>query len=75
MQTGTVKWFNEQKGYGFIVPDEGGEEVFVHYNAINGSGRRNLQEGQRVEFDVERKPKGMSATTVNIIAASSSGQK
>jgi len=60
---GTVKWFNGSKGYGFIEPEEG-EDVFVHYSAIQGSGYRNLEEGQRVEFSVETGPKGLQATNV-----------
>jgi CspA family cold shock protein len=60
---GTVKWFNGSKGYGFIArPD--GEDVFVHYSAISSDGYRNLQEGQRVEFSVEKGPKGLQAANV-----------
>jgi CspA family cold shock protein len=62
-ETGTVKWFNGAKGYGFIAR-EGAEDVFVHYSAIQGYGFRNLDEGQRVEFSVERGPKGLQATEV-----------
>jgi cold shock protein len=61
--TGTVKWFNGSKGYGFISR-EGGEDVFVHYSAIQGDGFRNLEEGQKVEFEVEKGPKGPQATNV-----------
>jgi CspA family cold shock protein len=61
--TGTVKWFNGSKGYGFISR-EGGEDVFVHHSAIQAEGFRNLEEGQRVEFTVERGPKGLQATQV-----------
>ncbi len=64
MATGTVKWFNEAKGYGFITPSEGGDDVFVHYSAIKGSGFRTLQEGQRVNFEVQRGPKGLQAASV-----------
>ena len=53
MPTGTVKWFNEQKGYGFITPDEGGKDVFVHISAVERSGMRGLAEGQKVSYDVE----------------------
>jgi CspA family cold shock protein len=60
---GTVKWFNGSKGYGFIEREEG-DDVFVHYTAIQGSGFRNLEEGQRVEFSVEDGPKGLQAVDV-----------
>ena len=62
---GTVKWFNGEKGYGFIEREDG-EDVFVHYSAILGDGYRNLDEGQRVEFAVEQGPKGLQATSVTI---------
>lgn len=64
--TGTVKWFNDAKGYGFISQDNG-EDVFVHYTAIQGDGFRTLREGQRVEFAVERGPKGLHATQVRVL--------
>jgi len=64
MQNGTVKWFNNAKGYGFIAPDGGGDDVFVHYSAIEGSGFRTLTEGQAVQFEAERGPKGLHATQV-----------
>lgn len=64
MARGTVKWFNEQKGFGFITPESGGEDVFVHYSAIDGRGFRTLSENQRVEFDTTRGPKGMQAARV-----------
>ncbi len=65
--TGTVKWFNGTKGYGFIAREDG-EDVFVHYSAIQGSGYRNLEEGQQVEFSVERGPKGLQATDVTVVS-------
>ena len=61
---GTVKWFNGQKGYGFITPDGGSDDVFVHFSAIQGEGFRNLNEGERVEFSVESSPKGPHAVNV-----------
>jgi CspA family cold shock protein len=64
--TGTVKWFNGGKGYGFISR-EGGEDVFVHFSAIQGDGYRNLEEGQKVEFSVEKGPKGLQATNVTVV--------
>ena len=67
MAQGVVKWFNEQKGFGFISTD-GAEDVFVHYSAIQSAGFRTLQEGQRVEFETERTPKGMQAVNVRIIS-------
>ena len=67
MQTGTVKWFNATKGFGFIVQEGGGEDVFVHYSAINSDGYRTLAEGQKVQFDVEQGPKGLQAQNVTLI--------
>jgi len=64
MKKGTVKWFNETKGFGFITPTDGTSDVFVHYSAIQGKGFRNLQQGQQVEFESERSQKGMQATYV-----------
>ncbi len=60
---GTVKWFNKNKGYGFIAR-EGGEDVFVHFSAIQGEGYRNLEEGQKVEFTITKGPKGLQAADV-----------
>ena len=64
MATGTVKWFNESKGFGFISPSEGGKDVFVHFSAIQSEGFRTLAEGQSVTFDVEDGPKGPQASNV-----------
>ena len=64
MATGTVKWFNESKGFGFISPSEGGKDVFVHFSAIQADGFRTLAEGQAVTFDVEDGPKGPQASNV-----------
>jgi CspA family cold shock protein len=63
--TGTVKWFNGSKGYGFISR-EGGADVFVHFSAIQGEGFKNLEEGQKVEFEVEQGPKGPQASNVTV---------
>jgi CspA family cold shock protein len=64
MSTGTVKWFNESKGYGFITPQDGGKDVFVHHSAITGTGFKTLTEGQRVTFQVQQGPKGLQAVDV-----------
>ena len=65
MATGTVKWFNESKGFGFIAPSDGSADVFVHFSAISGSGFKTLSEGQAVSFEVEQGPKGPQATQVS----------
>lgn len=67
MSQGTVKWFNESKGFGFIAPDGGEADVFVHYSAIQGNGYRSLAENQRVQFDVEQGPKGPQAVGVTAV--------
>jgi len=65
--TGRVKWFNSQKGFGFIVPDNGSKDLFVHYSAIKSDGYKSLKEGQKVEFEVEQSDKGEKAINVTII--------
>jgi cold shock protein len=67
MASGTVKWFNDAKGFGFITQDGGGEDVFVHHTAIQAEGFRSIQEGQRVEFEVKKGPKGLQAANVRAI--------
>ena len=69
VETGKVKWFNDQKGYGFIERDGGGEDVFVHFSGIEGDGYRSLEEGARVEFAVLEDPKGPRADSVRVIDA------
>jgi CspA family cold shock protein len=64
MPTGTVKWFNADKGFGFIAPDDGSADVFAHFSAINSSGYRSLTENQKVEFETERGPKGLQAANI-----------
>jgi cold shock protein len=67
MAQGTVKWFNGEKGFGFIAPDDGSKDIFVHYSEIQGNGFRTLEEDQRVQFDVEQGPKGPQAVGVTAV--------
>lgn len=64
MATGTVKWFNSEKGYGFVTPDDGSADVFAHFSAIQTNGYRSLEEGQKVEFDTAQGPKGLQAENI-----------
>ena len=64
MATGTVKWFNDAKGFGFISPQGGGEDLFAHFSAIQGDGFKTLKEGQQVSYDEAKGPKGMQATNI-----------
>ncbi|SNC65531.1 cold-shock DNA-binding protein family [Kytococcus aerolatus] len=67
MATGTVKWFNAEKGFGFIAPDDGTADVFAHFSAINSSGYRTLEEGAKVEFETQQGPKGLQAANITPI--------
>lgn len=69
MATGTVKWFNNDKGYGFIAQDDGGKDVFVHHSAIKGEGYKSLAEGAKVEYEVEDSPKGPHARDVSVVGS------
>ena len=64
MSRGAVKWFNDQKGYGFITPEDGSKDVFVHHSAVQGDGFKSLSEGQQVEFEITQGPKGPQASNV-----------
>ena len=64
MTTGVVKWFNSEKGYGFITPDDGSDDVFAHYSSIQSNGFRSLEEGDRVEFEITKGPKGLQASDI-----------
>ena len=67
MSTGIVKWFSDQKGYGFITPDDGGKDLFVHHSAIAGNGFRSLSEGAKVSYETEQGPKGPAAANVQVL--------
>ena len=67
MATGTVKWLSASKGFGFIAPEDGGADLFIHFSNISGNGYRNLEEGQKVEFEAQQGKKGMEATNVQVI--------
>jgi cold shock protein len=69
MATGTVKWFNAEKGYGFITPDDGGKDLFVHFSAIAGDGYKSLEENAKVEYEPEQGAKGPQATNVTLASA------
>ncbi|GEO96932.1 cold-shock protein [Kocuria sp. M1N1S27] len=68
MTTGTVKWFNADKGFGFITPEDGSKDVFAHFSAINSGGYRSLEENQRVEFETQDGPKGPQAANITVLA-------
>ena len=68
MTTGTVKFFNAEKGFGFIAPDDGSADVFAHFSAINSGGFRSLEENQRVQFEVQQGPKGLQAANITVLS-------
>ncbi len=67
--TGTVKWFNDTKGFGFITPEGGGEDLFAHFREIQGTGFKTLKEGQKVQFEIRRGPKGLQAAQIRALEA------
>lgn len=67
MATGTVKWFNADKGFGFIQPDDGSADVFAHFSSINSNGFRSMDENDKVEYDVEQGPKGLQASNITVL--------
>ena len=69
MATGTVKWFSNEKGYGFIAPDDGSDDVFVHFSQVEGSGYKSLDEGAKVQFETEPGQKGLQATSVTVVGS------
>ena len=71
MATGTVKWFNNAKGYGFVTPDQGEQDVFIHFSAINMDGYKTLKEGQKVQFELEEGPKGLHAANLQSLSSDS----
>ena len=68
MATGTVKWFNADKGFGFIAPEDGSDDVFAHFSGINSGGFRSLNEGDKVEFEVQQGDRGLQATNITVIS-------
>ena len=73
MATGTVKWFNNAKGYGFVVPESGGDDIFVHYSSIQMDGYRTLRAGQPITFEVKEGPKGLHAVNIRLEGAPADG--